>query len=180
VAVELEIAGHALSKYARREGPERFAELDLLIHRRLHGLGASIAKDAARAQRPRTELHPSLEPADYVLLVDQSCNPGRQLARVQRAVGGAAFNQECLDLLIREGRSQERASHAIASRGRDPLTPQHGVPNRQRGPDGASRVSGCGLDPDALKRAFPENSPVAHAIERDSPGKTQIVEPRHL
>src|SRR5262249_33087146 len=59
-----EPVGDVLAQYRRRKRPETFAVLDLEVERFLHGWRPWIAKDRSGAERARSELHASLEPAN--------------------------------------------------------------------------------------------------------------------
>ena len=54
-----------------RERPERFAELDLQVHHRLHLRRARVADDGPAAERAGAELHASLQQPDDFLLGEQ-------------------------------------------------------------------------------------------------------------
>ncbi len=58
-------------KNDRRKGTKRFAKLDLLIHRRLHGRASRIAENTAAPEGPRSKLHPPLEPPHHPLIGNQ-------------------------------------------------------------------------------------------------------------
>src|SRR6185436_11957037 len=79
--VELEPSRQMLAQHARRERTEALAELDLQVHHGLHLPRAGVAEDAPIAERAGAELHPTLEPADDLLLGEES---GRALDQVRR------------------------------------------------------------------------------------------------
>ena len=59
---------HVFAQHARREGPERFAEFDLLVHRRLHRATAGIPEDASTAKSARTKLHSAVEVPNHAFI----------------------------------------------------------------------------------------------------------------
>src|SRR5262245_49686209 len=75
VAIHLEPIRDLLTQHGRREGTKGLAELDLEVHRALHGRRARIADDTPGTKRSRAELHTALEPADDVVLRDQRGDP---------------------------------------------------------------------------------------------------------
>src|SRR5262249_50699410 len=65
IGVHFEIVRHTLAQNRRCERPVGFPEFDLQIHNGLHLHISSITKDAPTAKGARTELHTTLEPANY-------------------------------------------------------------------------------------------------------------------
>jgi hypothetical protein len=63
---QLEVLLRALREDARREGPERLAELDLRVDDVLHLGAPRVSDDRAVAERARPELEPALVPADHL------------------------------------------------------------------------------------------------------------------
>src|SRR6185369_5102404 len=64
VGVEVEPAGHVLTEYGRRKGPEGLAVLHLQVQQGLHGRRSRISEDRASSEGTRTELHAALEPSN--------------------------------------------------------------------------------------------------------------------
>ena len=60
---DIEVLGGTIAEHARRERTEALTELDLEVHGRLGGWIPRIPEDAPGSQGPRTELHPTVEPA---------------------------------------------------------------------------------------------------------------------
>ena len=67
------------------------------------------------------------------------------------------------------------------------LLPPHGAiaqdkpasdgPDKHRDTQRSARIAGCWLDPEVVEGAFPEQSAVTHAIERDTPAQAQFFHP---
>src|SRR5207253_2666743 len=104
-----------LGKHRRRERPERFAKLDLQVHRRLHFAAAGIAEDAAPAERTRTEFHAALEPSDDILCCEK---PGDGIAELVLGlifVSDRAFGlDESANLLAAVARAEKASELAVA------------------------------------------------------------------
>ena len=81
VAVELEPVGDVLAQHRRRERPERFAELDLQVHHRLHLRRPRVAEDRPSPERARPELHAALQQPDDLLLREMRGDDVGQLSR---------------------------------------------------------------------------------------------------
>src|SRR5690606_15091247 len=90
-----------LAQYDGREGPERFAEFDLLIHDGLHARAARVAEDAARPERSWAELQASLKPADHVLAGNQFGDAFTELlVRFTTRVRRTLLIEHCANLLV--------------------------------------------------------------------------------
>ena len=68
---EVEVGRRGLHKHGRRERPKWFTMLDLGVQRVLHRRIGRIGEDAACAERAWSELHASMEPADYLVVRQQ-------------------------------------------------------------------------------------------------------------
>src|SRR5262245_32236875 len=51
------------------------------------------------------------------------------------------------------------------------------MPDRKSNPDGASRVTRRGLDPDVVKHPFTQEQAVRHTVERHPPGQAELFHP---
>ena len=49
------------------------------------------------------------------------------------------------------------------------------VPGSERGTHGPAGIPGRGLNPEALKRPFPQDFAIAHAVQRHPTGQTEMV-----
>ncbi len=196
VAVEVEPLVHVLAEHARRERPEALPILDLEVHHRLHLRRAGVAQDAAAAERARPELHAPLVEADDLLRGQELRHDARQLLAADAPVGRLALAEEALDDRDRKRRAEIRPLHAVPigrqvarcvrfaprlvrhpgarALGRRARLAEIPMPQRQRDAHRTARVAGGGLDPDFLERAFPEQAPVGHAVERHAAGHRQV------
>src|SRR5439155_14030632 len=96
------------AKDRRRERAKALAEFDLQVQRRLHLRRARVAENAPRAQRPRPELHPALEPADDLALRQPAGDLREQLLLAGNLlVAGAEPVKRAANLGTREARAEE-------------------------------------------------------------------------
>ena len=155
VAVELEPFGDVLAQHRRRERPERFAELDLEVHHRLHLRRPGIADDRAAAERARAELHPALQQADDLFGCQMPGDRfGQRRAIDARRDPAAVHRPHCLDLRFGILRAQIRAAHAVG-------VLRHG---RRRAPSTAAAT--CPSTRDCCARLAKMLVPEAHARRR--------------
>ena len=74
--VDVEVGRGRLLQRAWRKRSKRLTVLDFGIQRVLHGGVRGVSQDAARPERTRPELHASLEPADDIVLRQQTGHGG--------------------------------------------------------------------------------------------------------
>jgi hypothetical protein len=150
----------------RREGPEAFAELHLVIDGRLHRRLAWIGENAARAESARPELHAALEPAGHEARVESGSDTRRQrFVVVDAFVVGPDGVQLATDGEIVEARPEQRPLHAVAPVERARLLEQL-MADEERDAERATRVTGRRLHPDLVERTVAEQAPVGDAVER--------------
>ena len=140
-------------QYGRCERPERFAELYLQIHHRLHSWAAGIAQDRATSQRAGAEFHSSMEPSDHLFFGEQSDCPFEQLRRLEPLIHGPDFIEVVLNLAIGDARSQIAPLHEVGAV-RSAGAIQVLVPCGERGAHCAAGIAGRRLDPQALEGAL--------------------------
>src|SRR5262249_41862063 len=139
------------------------AELDLLVHDRLHRRVARIAEDAACAEGARPEFHPSLKPADDLLARQQVGDVIAQfLLAGKLAVRGVRGIQARFDLARGVVRAEQRALLAVARVGRASVAEKL-IPDEERHAQRTASVSRGGLDPYMIEWPLPQNSSVADA-----------------
>ena len=199
VGVELEPLGDVLAEHGRGERPERFPELDLQVHHRLHRRRSRVTDDRAAAKGPRPEFHPALEQADDLFVGEQGRDQLGELGRRELRCDNPAFVEEALDLVGRVARSEIRAAHAVGEwrrctglapcrrplpgarrLGAHPRLIEMAVPDVQRHADGSTCVAGGRLDPDLVEDLLAENPAVADAVQRDAARQAQVAEPGPL
>src|SRR5437867_10260183 len=99
-------------------------------------------------------------------------------------VGQTARLQEPLDVFDAVARAEKRSFHSVRIGARRIAVParlpracsfrtcallsQIPMPNRQRDPNGAARVTGCRLNPEIFEWALSQQTTIRHAIERDA------------
>ena len=177
VAGELEVVVHPFAQHTGRERPEPFAELDLQIHLGLHARAARVTQDAARAQRPRTELHAPVEPAHDLVLGEQLRDTPQEASALE-ARGDRALRREVgRDLLRGELGAEIRTLHPVAAGHDGARLPAVAVPDQLRHAERPPCVAGSGLDPQPLEGALAQDAPVGHAVERDPTGEAKVLHP---
>src|SRR4029453_4955131 len=140
------------SQHARREGPERFAELRLEVHQRLHLGRARVSDDRARSQRTRPELHAPREVSHHLLGGDLIRNDVEQRRLVGLMVVARTNAVESLpDLFGSKARAQERAALEIAHTVDLPRPFEQLMPHEKSGSHGAARVARPRLNEDSLE-----------------------------
>ena len=198
VGVEIEPLVHVLAEHGRRERPERFPELDLQVHHRLHLRRARVADDRAAAERARTELHASEQQTDHLLGREQRSHLVGQRRRRQAARLVAVRLQEHGDFVVAERRAEVRTAHAVgvsrrrarwSARARRalpgagtlrarPRLLEVAMPEVQRHAQGAAGVTRRRLDPDLLERALAKDPAVADAVQRDAASQAEVAHAR--
>ena len=149
------IPARALASTLGAKGRKPSRNLILIFMLRLHARAARIAEDAARAERPRAELHPALETSRRPFLRPASpATRSSSSARVERLVHGPRRLQEVLDLARRERRAQVGAVHR-----RRPARPAArlfavAVPDEYGHAEGAAGIPGGRLNPDVARTAL--------------------------
>src|SRR5712691_7328810 len=171
--VQLEPLGHILVEHRGREGPERLAKLDLEVEPLLHVRRARIAQDGTGAERSWAEFHPSLKPADR-LLVDK-CIDGRveQAFIVQDLVPRTGGAQAAFDLRLAKFRTEKAAGHTVETVVRSTRLIEIkmiGGKCRSHRPAG---IAGRRLDPQAVDLARTQYLSICDAIQRYSARQTQ-------
>src|ERR1700724_955555 len=158
----------------RREGTEAFAVCDPQVERLLHGRAARVAQDRARAERARTELHASLEPADRAAgrkRIGRLADERAVVAPLEVCTRGG---QSLLDLALLVARTEVAALHGVVAVGEPRLAGVHVIGGERRA-DRAAGVARRRLDPHALETAVAQNLAVADAIERDAAGQAEVA-----
>src|SRR5690606_23977707 len=125
----------------RRERPEPLAELDLDVHVGLHLRAAGIAEDAATPERARTELHPSVEPADDLAVGQLRGHLRGQLGARQLHILGVDRVERLFDLAVRVLGAKVRALHAVLARYHRARLAAVTMPDQLRDAEGAARVA---------------------------------------
>ena len=157
-----------------RERPEALAKLDLEVHHRLHVPVAGVAQDAARAERPRTELHAPLEPSHHLAGGDAARHLVTDRGVVRQAPGGGPdASEKRSDLLVVERGTEQRSGLAVARLNHARLVEQL-VPDEPRRAERSPRIAGRGLNPDALERSLLQDPAVADAVQRHAAGQAQV------
>ena len=177
--LQVEPLGGALAEHGRGERPEALAELDLEVHRRLHGRRARVAQDAARAQGPRAELHPALEPADDLAVGQQAGDVVEQLGLVVEPparTAPCAARDRSTSSVVKLGPEEAPLLGSRGRSGRAGLV-QELVPDEQRRAQRAAGIAGGRLDPDVVEVALAEQPAVGHAVQRHAAGQDQVLHP---
>src|SRR5262249_16414897 len=157
-----------------RERAKTLAILDLEIEVLLHGRRTGIAEDRARAERTRTELHASLEPADRELVGKRLRRGLDHVGFVEHSEMRARCGQPPLDVGLRELWPEISTRHAVAVANCPRLALELMIGGECRTHRAAGVACG-GLDPDGIELAVAQHLAIRHAIERDAAGKTQIA-----
>src|SRR5205085_11998685 len=178
VAIHLEVIRDALAQDRRRERAERFAELDLQVHLRLHLWRARVAEDGARTERTRAKLHAPLKPTDDLLLREQSRDVLGQFVMFESAISCARRVEISANLFVRKIRAEVRAAHAVCMPALDLLyvarVAEILIPSRKTSAQRAACIARRRLNPNILKRPFAQNAPVADAVQSDAARETQV------
>ena len=88
---QIEPLGRSILQNSRRKWAETLAELDLEIHRGLHGRRAGVAENAPRAEGSGTEFHPALEPANHLSVGEESGSMVNQIGLVGKSLAEDAL-----------------------------------------------------------------------------------------
>src|SRR5205807_2100467 len=124
------------------------------------------------------ELHPTLEQADDVAAHEQLRDLLEQPGFVDEPPrGGAGVGEEAVDLLGREAGSEEAPFLGVTAAWVTGL-PEELVPDEERRPERAARITRGRLDPDVVERAVAEQAAVRDAVERHTPGQHEVSEAR--
>ena len=173
--LKIKAIARALSQHDRRKGPEALTELDLEIHGCLHAGLARVANNAPRPQRPRSKLHPPVKPANNLALGDHLRNVVEQLSLPGVPfVRRIHFRQKAFDELVGIPRPEQAALLAIEAIGLAGVVHKL-MPNEQCRPQRAAGIARRRLNPDILERPFPQQPPVANAVERHAASQHEIL-----
>ena len=140
-------------------------------------LGISrIAEDAASAQCARAKFHTALKPADDVSFGEFCSDVGCELLEIVIVARfGVMFFERPGNLFVGEFWSQVRSLHGVGLASHLAFVALLDVPHGIGRADGASGVSGGGLDPNIVENSSAQQFSVRHAIERDAAGHHQIL-----
>src|SRR6185312_4833058 len=174
VGVEIEPLGHVLAQHRRCEGAEALAELDLEIEQLLHGRRARVAEDRACAERARSELHATLEPADGLALDEGADDAVEKSLVIERLEIRANRREPAPDLVTGVGRTEICPAHAVAGVAGDARPIEKEVIGAECGADRAAGIARSRLNPDLLEGAVAQHLAVGDAVERDAAGKAEI------
>ena len=100
-------------QHGRRKRSERFAELDLHVHDRLHVAVAGVAEMLRDTERTRPELAPPLEPADDLAVRHQARSTIDERLVIQPLVGRACPVEKPPYSVVGEARPEERAAPSV-------------------------------------------------------------------
>ena len=175
VGVQLEVVGHPLPQHARRERSESLAELDLQVHLGLHARAPGVAKNAARAERARTELHAAVEPSDHLLLRQKFGHAPQQTRSIEPLIPSSLALEKRLDLLGGELGPEVGPLHCVLAGRHGPGPLLVAVPDELRDTQRPARVAGGRLDPEPLERPLAQDAPIRHAIQRHPAREAEIL-----
>ena len=163
-----------LHQHRRSERPERLAKLDLGVDDVLHARVSRVGQDAPVAEGARSQLEPSLEPADHLAglqVLDDPCHqPVVILVPGMRDVVGPDEGVHVADavLLTPVGVAHDEVAG---------LTEDHVVPDQGRA-HRAAAVAGRRLDEQFLERRLAQDATVGDAVERHAARQAEALEPR--
>ena len=184
---EVEIFARPLLQHRWGERPERFAELDLLVDRRLHRSQAGVAQDRAAAKRARPELHPPLKPAKHRAIGQQPGGALEHRCLVELLEHRAVRLERPPNFRLRELRAKQAAAHRVAARAWPiglALPFRLGifelVPRLEGSTESAAGVTGGRLDPNLVEHTCALKFAVCHTVERDATGEAKPVFAGHL
>ena len=153
--------------------PETLTEFDLQIHHRLVPRITGIGKYAAASQRARSKLHPSLKPADHVLLRDEFRGLLQQLFPFACSERYPFLTKEGAYAIVPKFGTQERVLHH-----KSPGVLQKRVVHKEGRTDRTACIPGRRLYEDLPERGFLQHLAVGDAIQRDAPCHAKIFHPR--
>src|SRR4030095_14471221 len=165
-SAHLEVVCDSLSYHRWCKRPERFPVFDFEVHYRLHLVAARVTDYAAASQCPRTELHPSLKPADNLLFDQLFGYSLEELLVGQSQIGCLPLLQEAFDLLIGEFRTEEGPFHGVYVWASDSGGVEIAMGCCHRDTESATGIAGSWLNPYILERPLTQYSAVADAVER--------------
>src|SRR5262249_49139407 len=151
----------AFGEHARREWPERLAELDLRVHDVLHLGAAGGGEDRARAERTRAELEPAAGPAADPA-GEENGDParGETLLVLHLAEGEAVLAQKVGDLGV-----VVRAAEVGVAERRDARLAEQVVICPQRRADRAAVVARRRRNVELLEAGLAQDLRVRHRIQ---------------
>jgi hypothetical protein len=167
----LEVVVDVLAEHDRREGPERLAELDLQVHRRLHLARARVADDAERAPSARARTPRSLKPPTTCSLAISSATCSISSSSFScEVVDGVDRVEERADLGIRVARTEQRAVLGVVGLRAARLVEEL-VPGEERRAERSARVARRRLDPDLLEGPLAQDAPLATQLSATPPAR---------
>src|SRR5262245_10845388 len=163
--VQLEPPGHILIEHRGCEGAERLAKLDLEVEPLLHVRRPWIAQDGTAAECSRAEFHPSLKPADR-LLVDE-CIDGRveEAVIVHDLIPRTSSAQTAFDLRLAKFRTEKATGHAVETVVRTTWPIEIKMIGGKCRPHRPARVARRRLDPQAVDLARAQYLSIGDAIQ---------------